>query len=83
MTKGNLTRKGGGRGQGKGKEGKENSPDLHRKSIGKKRNNKKSSIRNHQLSFPTAKVGRKGQCELGAGRCCTALLAAGEDVSYQ
>lgn len=75
---------------------KENSEDLGRKPIGKKRNNnkiketkkkkeKKEIIGNHQLSLPMAKVERNGQCKQDAGRCCPALLAArlGADLSFQ
>lgn len=67
---------------------KENSEDLGRKPIGKKRNQKKREkviIRNHQLSLPMAKAERNGQCKQDAGRCCPALLAAmlGADLSFQ
>lgn len=68
---------------------KENSEDLGRKPIGKKRNKekkkKKEIIRKHQLSLRMAKVGRNGQCKQDAGRCCPALLVArlGADLSFQ
>lgn len=64
---------------------KENSEDLGRKPVGKKRNKKKKEIiRNHQLSLPMAKVEEMASASKMLGDAALICLLPGlEQTSFQ